>query len=92
MVLGPSRQKGGFMLCTCKHCNKSFASRTYTSTCENCKQIDKEIYEKIKAYLDEYPNSNAIKVAEGLGIKASLILKYVEDGDFVLVKGQFESI
>ncbi|MBO4497747.1 MAG: hypothetical protein IJL07_11630 [Lachnospiraceae bacterium] len=80
------------MLCTCKHCNKSFPSRTYTSTCENCKALDREIYEKIKDYLDKYPNSNAIRVAEGLGIKASLILKYVEDGDFVLKKGTFESI
>ncbi len=80
------------MLCTCKHCYKSFPSRVYTSTCENCRALDKEIYEKIKAYLLQYPNSNTIQVAEGLGLKASLILKYVEDGDFVIVKGHFESI
>ena len=80
------------MFCTCKHCYKTFPSRLYTSTCESCKEIDKEIYEKIKDYLNKYPNSNTIQVAEGLGIKASLILKYVEDGDFVLNKGHFESI
>ena len=80
------------MLCTCKHCYRSFPSRTYTSTCDKCKELDKEIYEKIKAYLHQYPNSNTIQVAEGLGIKASLILKYVADGDFVISKGHFESI
>ncbi|MCR4720377.1 MAG: hypothetical protein K5655_01490 [Lachnospiraceae bacterium] len=67
-------------------------SRTYTSTCENCKEIDKEIFEKIKNYLVEYPNSNTIQVAEGLGIRASLILKYVDDGDLVVTKGHFESL
>ncbi len=80
------------MLCMCKHCYKSFPSRTYRSACDNCKELDKEIFEKIKAYLLQYPNSNAIQVAEGLGIKASLILKYVEDGDLVISKGSFESL
>jgi len=80
------------MLCVCKHCGKSFASRVYTSACSDCEALDKEIFEKIKNYLIEYPNSNAIRVAEGLGIKASLVLKYIEDGDLVIKKGTFESL
>lgn len=80
------------MLCTCKHCYKSFPSLTYTSACSNCKQLDREIFEKIKSYLIEYPHSNCIQVAEGLGLKASLILKYVEDGELVISKGSFEQL
>jgi len=67
-------------------------SRTYSSVCEDCKEIDKEIFEKIKNYLVEYPNSNTIQIAEGLGIRASLILKYIDDGDLVITKGHFESL
>lgn len=80
------------MLCTCKHCYKSFPSLTYKSACEKCAQLDREIYEKIKDYLTTYPNSNCVQVAEGLGIKASLVLKYVDDGELVISKGTFEQI
>ncbi|MCR5829513.1 MAG: hypothetical protein K6F93_04075 [Lachnospiraceae bacterium] len=67
-------------------------SRTYTSVCEDCKEIDREIFEKIKDYLTRYPNSNAMQVAEGLGIRASLVLRYIDDGDLVISKGHFESL
>lgn len=80
------------MLCECKHCLKAFQSRVFSMTCDNCKQIDEEIFDRMTEYLKEYPHSNAINIAEALGIKASLVLKYVDEGRLVQSKGHFERL
>lgn len=80
------------MLCECKHCFRSFQSRVFTMTCDRCKELDEQIFEQMTDYLKTYPNSNAMQIAEGLGIKASLVLKYVDEGRLVRAKGHFERI
>lgn len=80
------------MVNVCKHCQKQYISPTVGYCCSACKDIDKMRYEQIKAYLNTYPNSNAIQVAEALEIKPYTILKYVDEGMLVISRGEFEQL
>lgn len=60
--------------------------------CQDCKKIDKMRYEQIKAYLNNYPNSNAIQIADALQIKPYTVLKYVDEGLLVVGRGEFEQL
>lgn len=74
------------MLCECKHCQKAFQSPTFSCTCNDCKQIDEEIYGRIKDFLETHPMSNALQISEALEIRNSLILKYIDERKLVIVK------
>ena len=80
------------MINVCKHCQKQYFSLKKGYTCEDCKEIDKMYFEQIRAYLNVYPNSNAIQLSEALNIKATVILKYVDEGSLTISKGSFEKI
>ncbi|MGN0506699.1 MAG: hypothetical protein ACI4FZ_09065 [Lachnospiraceae bacterium] len=77
---------------TCKFCGKHFLSRIKTSTCEECKPIDDELFSKIEEYLMRYPNSNAIQISEGLGIAAAEVLRYIDEGRLQIAKGAFQRL
>ncbi len=71
----------------CKHCRKIFQSKFKAYTCSDCKSIDDELFERIENYLLQYPNSNAIQIAEGLGVQAYEVLGFIEEGRLTIVKG-----
>lgn len=74
----------------CKHCHKIFISKFKVYTCDACKHIDDELFDKIEQYLMQYPNSNAIQIAEGLGIQAAEVLGFIDEGRLTIVKGNWE--
>ena len=76
----------------CRYCGKMFYERTEKTVCNNCKKIDEAIFSKIEAYLAKYPNSNAIQIAEGIGIAAIEILRFVDEGRLQLSRGTFERL
>lgn len=77
---------------TCKFCGKKFRSRTKVSTCTSCRKLDDVIFSKIEAYLRLYPNSNAVQIAEGIGIAAVEVLRYIDEGRLRLSKGVFQKL
>lgn len=80
------------VICECKHCKRTFTNKVMSYTCPDCKALDEEIFDRITEYLGRYPNSNTLNIAEALDLKASLILKYVDEGKLVPVAGRFEHI
>lgn len=76
----------------CKHCHKIFYSPIKTSSCEECKKKDDELFERIEKYLLEYPNSNAIQIADGLQIQAYEVLSFIDEGRLIVSNGKFEKI
>ena len=77
---------------TCKHCHKVIISKLDTYTCPDCKEKDDYDFDKILNYLKQYPNSNAIQIADGLEISVVQILKYIDEGRLVQSAGTFEKI
>ena len=76
----------------CKHCKKIFKAPIRTDCCNECRQFDKDSFEDIKRYLEEYPNSNAMQIATALEIPVSVILQYIDEGYLWPVKGSFEKL
>ena len=76
----------------CRYCGKEFKTRTIQSVCNQCKSLDEAIFSKIEAYLAKYPNSNAIQIAEGIGIAAIEVLRFIDEGRLNLSSGKFERL
>ena len=67
----------------CRHCGKIFQSADRRFCCDACKDIDNELFDKIRDYLRQFPNSNAIQIAEGLGIETMEVVSYIDEGRLV---------
>ena len=80
------------MVNVCKHCQNQYISATKSYCCPNGKTIDKMRFDQICAYLKNFPNSNAVQVAEALDIKAYTVLKYVDEGTLTFGRGEFERL
>lgn len=76
----------------CKHCLKEFKSRKKVYSCDECNKKDEDYFDKIEAYLKEYPNSNALQISEALGITAYQVLNYMKEGRLNVARGYFERI
>ena len=76
----------------CKFCGAVFSSKRVENVCTKCRPIDEAVFSKIENYLHQYPNSNAVQIAEGLGISALEILQYIDEGRLQLSKGEFKRL
>ena len=76
----------------CKHCTKVFQSKFKTYFCKECKKIDNSQFDDIEAYLREFPNSNALQIAESLGITAYEVLSYMKEGRLNMSRGNFSRL
>jgi len=77
---------------SCRYCRKIFHSVTKRTVCDGCMHIDNEMMDRIKAYLDLYPNSNAMQVSEGLKMDVREILRFIDEGRLHMVKGEFSKL
>lgn len=76
----------------CKHCTKVFQSKFKTYFCKECKEIDNSQFDDIEAYLKEFPNSNALQIAESLGITVYEVLSYMKEGRLNMTRGIFSKL
>ena len=76
----------------CKHCQRQYIGETKGFCCPKCRDIDIMRFEEIKAYLKNYPNSNAYQLADALDMNVYTVIKYVEEGSLVYSRGKFEKI
>lgn len=76
----------------CKHCRKVFKSRIKQYTCIACEATDTLFFDAIQDYLRKFPNSNAIQIAEALGISAYEVLQYMSEGRLSVSRGRFEQL
>mgnify|MGYP003612872185 CR=1 FL=1 len=76
----------------CRYCGKSFISRSRSDVCSDCKMIAESQFTLIEQYLQKYPNSNALQIADGTGIAAYEVVKFIDEGRLTASKGRFEKI
>lgn len=79
-------------LCTCRICGFSFYSKRNTNICRDCEEVSSETYDRIVAYLRQFPNSNALQISDALHIPAYDVLTYLENGQLLKSRGNFEQI
>lgn len=77
---------------TCRICGFSFYSKRDTNICKDCEDVSNETYDRIVAYLRQFPNSNALQISDALHIPAYDVLTYLENGQLLKSHGTFEQI
>lgn len=76
----------------CKHCHKVFKSKIRTMCCKDCRGEDEDQLDDIVKYLKQYPNSNALQIAEELGIHPYVIVKFIDEGWLGKASGTFSKL
>ena len=76
--------------CICRHCGKIFLSETNRKCCRQCENDDDALFSRIEEYLKKYPNSNAMQIADGLGVSTMEIVSYIDEGRLWVNKGSFK--
>jgi flagellar operon protein (TIGR03826 family) len=55
--------------------------------CFNCRKDDEKDFQRIKAYLLEYPGANISEVSEGTGIDSKKIISFLREGRLEIAEG-----
>lgn len=76
----------------CKYCHRVYKGHAKPYTCPECSQMEEDMFDKIEAYLKQFPNSNAISISQGLGISTKDILNFIDEGRLTINKGTFERL
>ena len=64
----------------CRNCKKMFQYTTGPVLCPKCKQLEEEMFLKVKDYLRENPGSNMSDVSQATNVSATLIEKFLKQG------------
>ncbi|NLO38642.1 MAG: flagellar operon protein YvyF [Ruminiclostridium sp.] len=63
----------------CKVCRKMFQYVTGPILCPACKQIDEEEFEKVRAFLRDFPGANMKEVADNTGVNPNKISRWLKE-------------
>lgn len=64
----------------CRGCRKMFQYVMGDELCPKCKQIEEELFQKVKEYLRQNPGANMYMVNQETGVSAKLLEKFLRQG------------
>ncbi len=76
----------------CIYCGKIFMAYNKGYVCKECQKKDDEFFARILDYLNKYPNSNALQIAESLEVSPLEIVRFINEGRLQIKKGEFKKI
>lgn len=76
----------------CKHCHKVFLSKFKSYSCEDCRTVNDKHFDDIENYLKEFPNSNALQIADALGISAYEVVNFINEGRLSVSRGKLSKL
>lgn len=68
----------------CKNCNSTFVSTDGSVLCKSCESYEEELFQKIKAYLQDHPGTSISILSVELNISVSQINRFIQDGRLIL--------
>lgn len=71
----------------CKECHRLFQYISGPVVCDACKKKDDEEYEKVRAYLREFPGANMQEVAQQTGVEPRKILRWLKEERLEVCEG-----
>jgi flagellar operon protein (TIGR03826 family) len=63
----------------CPRCGKLFG-RLSSPICKECEKEEENLFQKVRQYIDENPNSKIADVTEALGVSVKKIMRYLREG------------
>ena len=76
----------------CKMCKRTFIAPVKRYCCDDCKEANEILFNRVEDYLVKFPNSNAIQISEGLEVPVEMILGFIDEGRLTLANGTFEKL
>jgi len=73
-------------IANCPRCGKLF-SRMSSPICELCEKEEEQIFQKVKQFVEENPNSPLETVATETEVSVKKIMKYLRDGRLEISSG-----
>ena len=64
----------------CRRCRKIFMYVTGPQICDACKKLEDEEYEKVRAFVKEFPGANIQEVSRETGVSTHLIYRFLREG------------
>lgn len=64
----------------CRGCKKIFQYIAGPELCPKCRQLEEEMFQKVKEYLIEHPGANMYEVTQKTDVSAALIEKFLRQG------------
>mgnify|MGYP003491763667 CR=1 FL=1 len=76
----------------CRTCGRLFNQLTNEKICPACKQDLEDSFQKVKAYLEEYPNSTVEQVATDNEVSMKQIKQWVREERLVFSEGSLQGV
>lgn len=76
----------------CLKCGKIIPDNTIRDYCDICYEVYEKLFEKIRNYLEKYPNATAFEVSEYTGIDHKIIKSFVKEGRLIEIESELINI
>ena len=70
----------------CPRCGKLF-TRMSSPICDACEKEEEKIFQDVKKYIEDNPNSHLEEVATATGVSVKKLLKYLREGRLETTQG-----
>lgn len=64
----------------CRRCKKIFMYTTGPQICDACKKLEEEEYERVRAFVKEFPGATMQEVSRETGVSTHLIYRFLKEG------------
>ena len=75
----------------CPRCGRFF-TRIRSSVCPVCEKAEEELFQKLKAYIEENPLCRMAELAEATDVSTKRITQFIRDGRLEISKGMMGEI
>jgi hypothetical protein len=74
-------------MANCRKCKKLFA-KIDSPICDDCKKEEEKLFEEVKKYLRDNPNSTLSQIAEATGMPLKKLMAYLREGRLEVASGE----
>ncbi len=71
---------------TCIRCNKLIPDNSIRDYCDICYEVYEKFFDKIRDYLQQYPNATSYEVSEYTGVSHNIIKHFVKEGRLIEIE------
>ncbi|WIF95555.1 hypothetical protein [Caminicella sporogenes] len=72
----------------CLKCGKLIPDNSIRDYCDICYEVYEKLFDKIRDYLEEFPNATAFEVSEYTGIDLKIIKGFVNEGRLIEIENE----
>ena len=74
-------------MANCRRCRKLFA-KIDSPICDDCKKEEEKLFEEVKKYLRDFPNSTLSQISEATGMPLKKLVAYLREGRLEVASGE----